>query len=205
MPEPGASYYDRVRRWSATTKYAEEMARLWQSMALPSGARVLDVGAGALGGLEFLSRQGLRPIGVDRGQGWERFKNGHVVARADAAALPFRDESFAGALLMHSLAHLARPVEGLHEIARVLTPGGRLGVLTPNALHLAVYRLPGLKDRHYRPDETVERHLRRSTLLALFQQTPLRILRVETIGPGVLGLPLGSLRERLLLVAEKVA
>lgn len=43
---------------------------------------------------------------------------------ADAAALPFEDESFDLVLAMHMLYHLSDPAAGVREIARVLRPGG---------------------------------------------------------------------------------
>ena len=47
------------------------------------------------------------------------------LARADACKLPFPQGSFASVLAVSVLEHFERPVEALHEIARVLRPGGR--------------------------------------------------------------------------------
>jgi SAM-dependent methyltransferase len=50
---------------------------------------------------------------------------------ADAHELPFRDEFFAGVVMLDVLHHLERPIEFLQEAARVLKPGGRLAMIEP--------------------------------------------------------------------------
>jgi len=49
----------------------------------------------------------------------------------DGTALPFRDASLGGIVLVDVLHHLARPIEFLTESARVLRPGGRLALIEP--------------------------------------------------------------------------
>jgi SAM-dependent methyltransferase len=50
---------------------------------------------------------------------------------ADAHRLPFRNEFFAGVVVLDVLHHLERPIEFLKEVARVLKPGGRLAMIEP--------------------------------------------------------------------------
>ena len=50
---------------------------------------------------------------------------------ADAHGLPFKDEFFAGIVMLDVLHHLERPIEFLKEAARVLKPGGRLAMIEP--------------------------------------------------------------------------
>jgi SAM-dependent methyltransferase len=52
--------------------------------------------------------------------------------RADAAALPFPDESFGSVALLYVLYHLAEPTEALAEARRVLRPGGLVAVAAPS-------------------------------------------------------------------------
>lgn len=52
---------------------------------------------------------------------------------ADAAALPFEDESFDGAIAMHMLYHVPDPERAVAEMFRVLKPGGFLAVTTNGA------------------------------------------------------------------------
>jgi len=50
--------------------------------------------------------------------------------RADATALPFRDASFDAVCCFAALHMMDRPFDALDEMARVLTPGGRIAILT---------------------------------------------------------------------------
>lgn len=54
--------------------------------------------------------------------------------RGDATALPFRDESFDGVCCFLALHLFADPFAALAEMARVLTPGGRLALFTTRRL-----------------------------------------------------------------------
>lgn len=100
---------------------------------------ILDVGSGAgqIAGhlLEFadpdaritctdLSRQML-------GRARRRLKSDRpAYIAADLAALPFADRSFDGVTCGYVLEHLPDPRAGLAELARVLSPGGRMLLLT---------------------------------------------------------------------------
>jgi demethylmenaquinone methyltransferase / 2-methoxy-6-polyprenyl-1,4-benzoquinol methylase len=46
--------------------------------------------------------------------------------RGDATAMPFKDSSFAAATIAFGLRNLPDPEAGLHELARVVRPGGRV-------------------------------------------------------------------------------
>jgi SAM-dependent methyltransferase len=52
--------------------------------------------------------------------------------RADATALPFRDESFGSVALLYVLYHLPDPTLALSEARRVLQPGGLVAVAAPS-------------------------------------------------------------------------
>src|ERR1700704_1642599 len=58
---------------------------------------------------------------------------------ADAHGLPFRNEFFAGVVMLDVLHHLERPIEFLKEASRVLEAGGRLGMIEP-AMKTLAYR-----------------------------------------------------------------
>ena len=92
----------------------------------PEG-RVLDIGGGTAHIKEFrpdiVSTDILLFPGID------------VVA--DAHRLPFRDEVFAGVVMLDVLHHLERPIEFLRETSRVLKPGGRLAMIEPAMTTLA--------------------------------------------------------------------
>ncbi|MDA1261181.1 MAG: class I SAM-dependent methyltransferase, partial [Planctomycetota bacterium] len=67
------------------------------------------------------------------------------LVQADAQALPFPSASFDGALVAFGLRNVEDPQRALSELARVLRPGGALGVLeffrVPNPAWRGLFRL----------------------------------------------------------------
>jgi SAM-dependent methyltransferase len=57
--------------------------------------------------------------------------------QADAAQLPFADDTFAAVILNHSLEHFDNLGAALHEIGRVIAPNGSLFVAVPDASSLS--------------------------------------------------------------------
>ena len=92
----------------------------------PEG-RVLDIGGGTAHIKEF------RPDTMSTDI--QLFPGIDVVA--DAHRLPFRNEFFAGVVMLDVLHHLERPIEFLKETSRVLKPGGRLAMIEPAMTPLA--------------------------------------------------------------------
>jgi SAM-dependent methyltransferase len=67
---------------------------------------------------------------------------GHVAyVRGDAVALPFRDATFDAVCCFAALHMMDRPFDALDEMTRVLTPGGRLGLLTSCRTRTAPLRM----------------------------------------------------------------
>ena len=143
-------YYDRTARVfdrgcgfpKENRNNLKKIHRIQQFLALPAGARVLEVGTGTgVHARELLQRQRLRYHGVDLSPGMlavarERLRD---VPRcqlqvADGTALPFPDASFDGVFMSGTLHHFARPDLGVRELARVLRPGRRLAVMEANVL-----------------------------------------------------------------------
>lgn len=103
------------------------------------GQRVLDLGSrsgsfhpGAAGGALVVRLDLNRPAQA----------NGALAVQADAAALPFSDESFDAVIANHSLEHMTRLDGVLAEIGRVVRPCG--------ALYIAVPDSTTISDRMYR-------------------------------------------------------
>ena len=73
---------------------------------------------------------------------------------AGARPLPFADQCFDVVFAGELIEHLPDPVEGLDEFRRVLRPGGRLILTTPNRLRLA--NVADRSERPYSPDHLSE-------------------------------------------------
>lgn len=111
------------------------------------GAAVLDVASGRGATLAQLRARGHRAVGVDvRARALARQTG---VAQADAHALPVRTASVDAVLVECSLSTFDDPARAAAEVARVLVPGGRVGVTdvlldrdrAPAAVTAAVDRL----------------------------------------------------------------
>ncbi len=112
-----------------------------------AGARVLDVGCGAGQVVDRLTQAGFEAHGVDVSE--------PNIARArkisercqmyDGRHLPFPDDHFASVGALNVLEHVEEPEAFLAELVRVVTPGGRLVVSSPNFL-----RALGFRDYHPR-------------------------------------------------------
>jgi SAM-dependent methyltransferase len=100
-------------------------------------ARLLDLPAGAGGESARLERMGFEVVSVDlfppaTGAAAARW------VRADCnAPLPFRAGAFDGVLSREGIEHFEGQAGFVRECARVLRPGGRIVLTTPNVMHLA--------------------------------------------------------------------
>ncbi len=97
---------------------------------------VLDAGCGS--GRVFRHRQAgnvRRIVGIDVTDEPRENENLTDAAKGDLGKLPFRDDQFDIAIISHVAEHLTDPKAVFGELARVLKPGGRLLLLTPNRWH----------------------------------------------------------------------
>jgi SAM-dependent methyltransferase len=150
--------------------------------ALGGGMRVLDIGCGS--GLflrELLAGgRGLKAIGLDNSSqaaaiAWKR--HGIRVITADLARAPFSEASFDLITMFHVLEHLSEPAAYLTMARRLLAPGGKLVVQTPN-LDCWQYRIFGARWSGL----DVPRHLydfRTEDLLRLLDNSGFGIVRVK--------------------------
>jgi ubiquinone/menaquinone biosynthesis C-methylase UbiE len=113
-------------------RLVEDMLRRY-----PGGTVLLDVGSGSGDyAAEAAATFGLEACLLDMNP--ERLAAGQAKGeklrgvRADAAAFPFRDETFDYVLAMNSLRYVASPGKALAECRRVLRPGGPLVIIDHN-------------------------------------------------------------------------
>lgn len=110
-----------------------------RELALPPGARVLDIGSGIGGPARTLAREGrLHVTGIDLTPAYVALANelsaccgvaGHTTFMLGSALdLPFEASRFDGAMLIHAGMNIVDKGTLFAEVARVLRPGGRLVV-----------------------------------------------------------------------------
>src|SRR5437868_6899740 len=101
------------------------------------GDCVLDAGCGAgqFLSFQFATVKGCKVVGADLSD--DILLNPHLDlrARGDLNNLPFSADSFDVIACRMVIEHLKRPETVFAEFHRVLKPGGRLAIFTPNLLH----------------------------------------------------------------------
>ena len=122
------SWWQREFTGGVDPEYTEQIIPLIVD-GLDGAGRVLDIGAGEGQIARHLGQQGHRVIGIDpfRGQIEEAARRGGSprYARAEAAALPFADNGFDGAVACLVFEHIDRLDDAIAEVSRVLRPGAR--------------------------------------------------------------------------------
>jgi SAM-dependent methyltransferase len=132
--EDGKAAYFRLHR--------HRFAAILAAMEAPAGARVLEVGVTPGHCTQLLVGSGYRVSGVDldptrRQVLWSRLGVPVHQANLEQEPLPFEDESFERVVFSEVIEHLVfSPLPVLREFRRVLAPGGRLLITTPNELYL---------------------------------------------------------------------
>ncbi|HEY2159631.1 MAG TPA: methyltransferase domain-containing protein, partial [Isosphaeraceae bacterium] len=109
---------------------------------LDDGGPILEVGCGTGGLLAAAARRGLEITGVDIASRWlvvaGRRLDDHGLAvplvAASAERLPWPDGSFAAIVADSVIEHCDDPIAALREWRRLLRPGGRLVLWSPNRL-----------------------------------------------------------------------
>jgi SAM-dependent methyltransferase len=137
-----AAAYDRL--WSPAIQPVGE--RLLERLPLAGAEHVVDVGTGAGALLPALRRAAPRAtiLGIDRSEGMltlARQRHDGPLAVMDAQRLDLPDGRFDVALVAFVLFHLPDPQRCLHEVFRVLKPGGRVGTATWAVERLAAANL----------------------------------------------------------------
>ncbi len=205
-----APSYDLLNRVMTLRVDQAWRGRLLRDLDPRPGEVLLDLCAGTMDVAAMARRRvpGLRVVGADFSLGMLRRgvdKTGLPAAQADAQALPFTAAAFDLATVTFGMRNLESYERGLLELARVLRPGGRLGVLeffrsetrTSRLVHRAYNKLAlPVLGRLLSPDpgayrylvESMERFASRPEFEAAALRAGFRDVRGETLFPGVCGL-----------------
>src|ERR1039457_2063514 len=125
----------RQRLWRYQDPYFDIVAWVLDLARLSPGLRVLDAGCGNGEYLRALARRPVHAAGCDRSMGMLRTAVHPALLNADVAALPVRAGAFDVVLAVHMLYHVPDRVAAVHELRRVLAPGGVCIAVTNGARH----------------------------------------------------------------------
>ena len=118
-----------------TSAYPTELAEhLVERYGLKPGDALLDLGCGRGEMLHAFAQTGLSCQGLDQSPDAGSCAPGVPVVQADLTkdAYPFADNSFDVVFLKSVIEHVWEPGHMLSEVQRILKPGGRAVVLTPD-------------------------------------------------------------------------
>ena len=127
-----ADWYDTWSGRSEVASFSAEAAAAVLRLLGPGPGRCLDVGCGGGRLLVALAEEGWTVAGVDLSADQLRVAEARaagvaeLLARADAASLPFADAEFDAVVSTFTHTDLDDPAAALRESARVLRAGGRL-------------------------------------------------------------------------------
>lgn len=118
-----------------------------QAAQLPTGTKVLDVGAGSCPYRDLFAHceyraQDLAPL---RGDQLRHGGYGQLDYVSDLDAIPVPDRSFGAVLCTEVLEHHPEPIAVVKELARILEPGGKLILTAPlgSGIHQEPYHYYG--------------------------------------------------------------
>jgi SAM-dependent methyltransferase len=210
----GLLYRNRQLYWLASTVPFAGQWRVWQRLALPRirGTRVLEIGCGPGKLLADMVRAGYTCAAVDRSPQMvaaardelrrQRLTDHETpVSLADVRHLPFLSASFDTVVSTFPTEYIYESA-ALHEIARVLRPGGRLIVVLGAGLlptRLGLLPLVGIQRLVYGRSSPSSR---RTCVLS----TETAALPLESVGlSGKAECVRGPFWQAYLIVAEKPA
>lgn len=138
--DPVRAYYEALAAKREPGPLVETSRHWYALAAIGSGRRVLDVGCGNGLLLQHLASRFDERVGVDfalsehalslRAEGIE------MICADVAQGLPFDAGQFDAVASLDVLEHVFDPLTFLRELRRVLRPGGRLVITTPNVRYV---------------------------------------------------------------------
>lgn len=133
--KPGSSelreYYSARHQWRSAGEERIRFRKAARHARVPTGARVLDIGARD-GGLRAYLPKDVSYQGMDIAP---EFASDQVLIRDISEGIPFPDGTFDAVFCIEVLEHVPNPFGAMGEINRVLRPGGVFLVSVPNPYH----------------------------------------------------------------------
>lgn len=125
-----APRYDLVNRIMTFRMDVGLRRKTMKASNFAAGGTVLDLAAGTGDFCIELEKKGQRAIGVDLSYGMlAAARTSAPLVQGDLLALPFPDGSVDGAVCGYALRNLVELPAFFYELARVVRPGGRIGLL----------------------------------------------------------------------------
>jgi len=188
------SYFERLWKELPDARPEHfEMRRDFLLATLVPGSRIIDVGCGGGWFAGELARAGFAVVGVEVAaeplrRARERFPQLDF-RLAGERELPFDAGAFDGAWLGEVLEHVADGIGLLEELARVIAPGGRLALSTPDhgwMLRLALGVSRAAFERHFEPRADHLRFFTAGTLRSLLEAGGFERIAVRRAGAVLL-------------------
>ncbi len=138
-------FYQQRNRWRHSGEERMRFRAATRLARVPSGARVLDIGARD-GGLKAYLPDGVKYQGIEITPPTD---NPEVMRHDISNGIPFPDGSFDFVFIIEVMEHLPNPFGAMSEIHRVLAPGGTLILSVPNPYHFkdVIWNLFRIPDR----------------------------------------------------------
>jgi demethylmenaquinone methyltransferase/2-methoxy-6-polyprenyl-1,4-benzoquinol methylase len=181
------------------------------ALGLAPGSSVLDLACGTGDLCRLLTGRGHSVVGLDFSEGMLRAAHTSApLVRADALHLPFASSAFDAITCGFGLRNFTAIAPVLHECARVLRPGGRVGLLEVgepsssilHALHTVYFRhvvpiIGGiLSDKtayHYLPESTAYLPSQ-PAMLAMLDDVGIVNVSLRSLGFGAASLVVGTVQ-----------
>jgi len=171
--------------------FRAEVEEILAAASCGPGLRVLDVGCGNGALVTAAMGKGSMAVGLDASREVVVAAKGitakDAFVQASATHLPFKDHALDRLLTQHLIEHLHDPGMAVKEWHRVIRPGGRLIVLTPNAR----YPDPRIFD-----DPTHVRIFDSTSLGEILTAGGFRVTSVRTLFPFLRGHTVFGLRHK---------
>lgn len=135
--DDGSAFYRDNEYFRNVAMFGTAFDFVVDRLGLPAGSRVLDIGADLTWSTSRLARRGWRAVGIDinhhlvASRVFREAGIDYAVANLDMHLPAFADGVFDGVTAFNALHHTHRLEPLVANIARMVTPGGRLGFVEP--------------------------------------------------------------------------